>query len=312
MRRLLHALPYTACAVLGGGGVAFQASLMGDVAAERSALPTSTAMFLMGSFVLAATVLCTPRAREALLRLSLPAERRRIARRDLLNGLGGAATVIVQAVTVGPLGVAMFTLGMIGGQIGGGLTLDAIGATGRRIPVGPVRLLAGCLVLVAVTLGSANEVVAPSPAMLGLALGGGVVGAWVGAASSRVHRTIGSLPATALISFAVGATGLTVAAVALGEGTMVLSALFEPRLVPAAVLGIVAISVSTLLVVRLGVLGLAVCWTVGQLTTAVLLDVVHRGTFTWITVVSAALMLLALVLMTLRTPSSSLPGPTAT
>ncbi|WP_243230025.1 DMT family transporter [Microbacterium sp. CIAB417] len=303
MRRLLRALPYTACAVLGGSGVAFQAGLMGDVAAERSALPTSTAMFLIGTFVLAVAVLCTPRARVALLRLPATARRHRIAGRDLLNGLGGAATIIVQAVAVGPLGVAMFTLGMIGGQIGGGLALDAIGATGRRIPIGPVRLLSGALVLIAVALSSANGAEAPSPVMLGLAIGGGVVGAWVGAASSRVHRATGSLPAAALLNFAVGATGLIIATVALGEGAMVPSALLDLRLIPAAVLGIVAISVSTLLVVRLGVLGLAVCWTIGQLATAIALDALRPGTFSWLTVVSAALMLLALVLMTLRAPS---------
>jgi transporter family-2 protein len=310
VKRLLRALSYTACAVLGGSGVAFQASLMGDIAAERAALPTSTAMFVIGSLVLAATVVCIPRARHSTLGLPGLARRRQIALRDLLNGLGGAVTVVVQAVTVGPLGVAMFTLGMIGGQIGGGLALDAIGSAGRRIPVGPGRLLAGALVMGAVAVASASAIIAPSPLMLGLAIGGGVIGAWVGAASSRVHRATGSLPAAALVNFAVGATGLAIVTVVLGQGGATLSTLLEPRLLPAAMLGIVAIGVSTLLVVRLGVLGLAVCWTVGQLATAIILDVLRSGAFTWLTVVSASLMLLALLLMTLRAPSARQPKAT--
>lgn len=96
-----------------------------------------------------------------------------------MAGFIGACLVFTQSLTIPVIGVAVFTVAMVTGQVAGGMGVDRLGLTPAGVQrIGPRRLLGAVLALAAVLV-----VVWPQ---LGGALGGSGGGAdgWTGAAGA--------------------------------------------------------------------------------------------------------------------------------
>nr|WP_228046620.1 DMT family transporter [Saccharopolyspora sp. HNM0983] len=193
-----------------------------------------------------------------------------------LGGVCGGYLVFTQGMAAGALGVAMFTVAVVAGQVSTGLVVDRFGLG----PAGPQRVtptrlvgavLAVLAVLVAVSAqlgGSRASWLVLLPALAGVGLG------WQAAVNGRVKQTAGSAITAAALNFAVGTVALALAfAVELLVRGLPGPLPAEPWLYLGGFLGIFVIGGSVALVRLTGVLLLSLGMIAGQLIGAVLLDV---------------------------------------
>ncbi len=301
--RTLLALPV---AVAAGAALAAQARLNAELADRMDAAVAGPALSLAGGtailLVLAAVL---PRMRAGLGHIVDALRGGRLRGWQLAGGIGGAGLVISQGLTVGAIGVAVFTVGVVAGQTTSSLAVDraGIGPGGRR-PVTATRLAGAVLTLAAVLLATSGGL--GDPALLGLAaipLLAGIVIAWQQAVNARVNAAAGgggivdaALPAT-LVNFLVAILVLAVAA------AVEVLATGLPRVPPADLwlylggpLGIVFVVSAAALVGRTGVLLFTLATIGGQLLGALVLDLTvptAGGPPGWGTVAGTALAVLA-------------------
>lgn len=227
---------------------------------------------------------------------------------QLLGGLGGALYVASQGVTIAALGVALFTVCVVAGQTGNSLLVDRLGlAPGGVRPVTAARVLAALLTVVAVGVGVSDRWDQGSfrVAFVLLVAAAGAAAAFQQAFNAQVARVAESVPVSSLVNFVVGLLAL---AVLLLVGHLVtghaLPALPSPLsgswwLYLGGPMGF-AYTIGLALVVRtLGVLVFGLCAIAGQLTGAVVLDVVaptQGSAVTWQLLVAVALTFGAVVL----------------
>ena len=70
---------------------------------------------------------------------------------QLLGGVGGAWLVTTQGLVVGAVGVTVFTIGVVAGQVGGSLVVDRAGLSpAGHLPLTPPRVIAALVALCAV------------------------------------------------------------------------------------------------------------------------------------------------------------------
>jgi transporter family-2 protein len=222
-----------------------------------------------------------------ILSAALPAGRRGIARlitgmRDggipwwmLAGGAAGALTVVTQSVAVGIIGVSLFTVGYVGGQIVCGLALDRVGfGPGGAVAVTMPRIAGGALALAAVGISLAGGSLDRAPLwMLVLPLFAGIGVAWQQATNGRLRAKVGT-PLTATFVNFVGGTLILVVAMMIRLAIAGPPQPFpsDPWLYLGGTLGVVYIFMSAALVVYTGVLLLALGTVVGQLAAALVLD----------------------------------------
>lgn len=193
-----------------------------------------------------------------------------------LGGVCGGFLVFTQGMAAGALGVAMFTVAVVAGQVSTGLVVDRLGlgpagpqrVTPNRL-VGAVLAVGAVLVAVSAQLGGSQAGwLVILPALAGVGLG------WQAAVNGRVKQTAGSAVTAAALNFAVGTSALGLA--------FVLELLVrglpgplpsEPWLYLGGFLGVFVIGGSVALVRHTGVLLLSLGMISGQLMGAVLLDV---------------------------------------
>ena len=216
--------------------------------------------------------------------------------------------VASQGLTIGMLGVAVFTVAVVGGQIGSSLLMDRLGVgPGGRQPISTRRLAGAALAICAVGLAVSDRLAHPA----GLALAmlpfvAGIAAAWQQGINGRVGMTardggggtllVSTLPAT-LINFTTGTAGLAVVAGigVLNDGM--------PRPLPPQLwlylggpLGMAFIGTMVVLVRRIGVLLLGLGMVAGQLMASLLLDLFvpsGRHPLTALTVTGTVLTLVA-------------------
>lgn len=196
-----------------------------------------------------------------------------------LGGASGAFFVFTQGATVGPLGLAVYTVALIAGQIASSLAVDraGLGPSGAHA-VSPTRLAGAALALVAVVVAVADRfssphslVLATLPALAGLGI------AWQQAVTGRVRVAGGALLAT-FVNFLVGTTVLLAAlATAVGVRGAPAALPTEVWLYTGGCLGVVYIACAAAVVRLTGVLVLGLSMIAGQLTGAVLIDLVAPG-----------------------------------
>ncbi|WP_243791753.1 DMT family transporter [Saccharopolyspora gloriosae] len=192
-----------------------------------------------------------------------------------LGGIAGGFLVFGQGLSAAALGVALFTVAVVAGQVGSGLVVDRIGLG----PAGPQRVtsprvLGAVLAVIAVFVAVWDELTGSGvswlilvPALAGIGV------AWQQAVNGRVKQTAGSPASAAVINFGVGAAGLLlawlveVAARGLPSGLPA-----QPWLYLGGVLGIFVIGGAAALVHYTGVLVLSMGMVAGQLLGALLLD----------------------------------------
>ncbi|WP_373321678.1 DMT family transporter [Micromonospora okii] len=304
-------------ATASGVAVAVQSRINGELGVRLAdGIAAAVVSFGVGLLVLLVLVPATPGGRRGLAALRAALADGSLRPWQCLGGACGAILVATQGLTIGTLGVAVFTVAVVAGQSGSSLLVDraGIGPTGRQA-VTPNRLVGAVLTVLAVLLAVGDRLA--DPGTLGLALLPLVAGlgiAWQQAVNGRVRVAAGSALAATLVNFAVGTVALLAAfAVEVAvRGRPGGGFPAEPWLYLGGPIGIVFIAIAAAVVRFTGVLLLGLATIAGQVVGAVLLDLVlptaasHPGVTT---LLGAALTLVAVLIAALGPPPRRKAGP---
>lgn len=193
----------------------------------------------------------------------------------LFGGLAGAFFVVTQSATVALIGVALFTLGVVAGQVTSSVFFDWLGITpsGKISPTLP-RIIGSVLAIVSVLVAVWSELFSGGETVLIIfAVASGLVISWQTAANGFVAQESRSAVVATAINFIGGFIALTIVGL--------LIVLFEamptnwpanPLLYFGGLLGLVFIALAAVIVRTIGVLILAMATIAGQLFASVLLD----------------------------------------
>ena len=192
-----------------------------------------------------------------------------------LGGICGGYLVFTQSLTAHVLGVALFTITVVAGQVGSGLVVDRLGLG----PAGPQqvttpRLLGAGLAVVAVVIAvSAHLRNSDANWLVLLPMLAGIGLSWQAAVNGRVRHTAQSSVMASTLNFGIGTCALLLA-LAVEVSMRGFPAQFppEPWLYIGGFLGIFVIGGSVALVHYTGVLVLGLGMIAGQLVGAVMLD----------------------------------------
>jgi transporter family-2 protein len=196
----------------------------------------------------------------------------------LLGGVAGTTFLLTQSIVVPLVGVAVFSVGTVAGQTSGSLLVDRLGISASGVVhITANRMLASVLAVVAVGIAISDRLATASGAIAFAAFAflAGAVIAPQQAANGRVAVRAGNPFAGALVNFVGGAVLLSVAmVVALTALNLVVS---DPWGAPGwsylgGVLGLTVIAGAAWSVPILGVLVFSLLSVLGQLTGALLLD----------------------------------------
>jgi transporter family-2 protein len=193
-----------------------------------------------------------------------------------VGGVSGGYFVSMQGLTVARIGLAVFTVAVVAGQVGSGLLVDRAGlGPGGPRPVTTTRVVAAAIAVVAVVVAVADRV--GSPGALGLAALpalAGVAVAWQQAMNGHVQAAAGA-PTATLVNFTLGFVTLLVVYAAVGS-LRGLPAHWPAEwwLYTGGLLGIVFV-ISTVAVVRvIGVLLLGLGLIAGQVLASLAFDLI--------------------------------------
>jgi bacterial/archaeal transporter family-2 protein len=292
-----------ALALLAGAFLAVQSRINGELGTRlHDGVLAALISFGSGLLVLLAWVVASRRMRQGARRVAAAMRRRELRWHQLCGGASGAYLVTCQGLTISTIGVAVFTIAVVGGQTASGLLVDRLGVgPAGPTPVTATRLLAAAGAVVAVAIAVSDHLSAPQK--LGLAvlpLLAGFALSWQQAVNGRVAVAArGAMPAT-LVNFTAGTTVLVVVTAA----TLVMRGLprewpHEAWLYAGGMLGIPVIGLSVLVVRWVGVLLLGLASVAGQIVTALALDVVTPaagGPPSVTTVVGSALALIVVTI----------------
>ncbi|MFC7548230.1 DMT family transporter [Plantactinospora sp. GCM10030261] len=302
--------------VASGLAVAVQSRINGELGVRLDdGILAAVVSFGLGLLLLVFLVPVVPSARRGMAALRVTLRDGTLRPWHCLGGVCGAFLVAAQGLTVGVLGVAVFTVAVVAGQTSSGLAVDraGIGPTGRQ-PVSPGRLVGAALTVLAVLLAVGDRL--GNPRALGLAALPALAGvgiAWQQAVNGRVRVASGSAVAATAVNFAAG----TVALLAAGtvdvavRGWPTVGWPTEPWLYLGGPIGIVFIAVAAAVVRYIGVLLLGLATIAGQVGGALLIDLAvppQAGSPKPVTLVGAVLTLLAVGIAAIRPRA----GPTRT
>lgn len=171
--------------------------------------------FIVGLLILAVAVLLTPAARNGTRDLIAEVRSGHLPWWALTGGLCGAFFVLSQGIAAGVIGIALFTVGTVAGQIFGGLVIDQIGVgpNGRISPNAP-RVIGTVLVIAAVALSVIGDLsgIGPAVAMVLVPLISGALLAWQAAVNGLTRAVARSAIAAAFVNFVVGTVAICLAA----------------------------------------------------------------------------------------------------
>ena len=288
-----------------GALVALQSEINGRLAGElgngiRAGLTAAVISFGSGFLLLSTLALLEPRTRRGVGCIVTATGTGRLRWWQVIGGVAGAMVVASQGLTVGTIGVALFTVAVVAGQTSSSLLVDhaGLGPAGRQ-RISSVRVTGATLTLVAVCLavaerlGGADALGSAAIALAVLPLVAGCGAAYQQAVNGQVNAVGGPWAAT-WNNFLVG-TSLLILLLALS--------LTQPGdlhmppgtwwLYSGGLLGIAFISAAAALVQVRGVLVLGLCTVAGQVLGALGIDLVtDRAHVGALSVAGAALTLL--------------------
>jgi transporter family-2 protein len=260
--------------------IALQARVNGQLShVIGSSVEAAVVSFGSGFVLLCVLVLLMPKVRLALRGLPAKVRSGSLAWWACIGGLGGGFFVAVQSYAVPLVGVAVFSVAIVGGQTTSSLAVDRAGlGPAGRAHVTPNRVIAAVLAVVAVSVAVSDKVGASlgsgaTPAVL-LALLAGAAIAVQQAINGRVSVASGQPLVAAWVNFAVGTAALVIALlVGLAAGGQVSPLPAGPWwMYSGGAIGVVFIAVAAWVVRPLGVLVFALLSVSGQLAGALLLD----------------------------------------
>lgn len=272
----------TAVAVVVGALFAVQARINGELGALLDdGVTAALVSFGSGLAVLTTATLLSARMRAGLRGVVAALRAGRLRWWHLAGGVSGGFVVASQGITVATLGVAVFTIALVGGQASSGLLVDRIGlGPSGPHPVTWPRVAGALTAVLAVLITVSDRLSVPSALALALLpLVAGVGTSWQQAVIGQVGVAArGPLPA-ALVNFVGGTTVLTVATAVVwfARGAPV-SWPDDPWLYSGGLIGITFIAAAALVVRWIGVLQLVLSTVAGQVLGALLLDLVAPAT----------------------------------
>lgn len=262
--------------IFAGSLTAVQARVNGQLgSALTNGVLAALISFAVGFAVVAVIVALSRRSRAAVSRLVSSFTTRESPWWLLLGGSAGAFFVTTQSVTVGVIGVSLFMLGVVAGQVSASLVFDVIGVgPGGKVRASASRIVGAGLAVVAVALAVwANLGTLTHVWMVGLAVIGGVMIAWQAGVNGQLNRIAGSGIVAAFANFALGTLTLIVAA---ALSLLVLGSEVswpdQVWLYLGGPLGVIFIALSSYFVRLIGVLLIGLANIAGQLIGALLLD----------------------------------------
>lgn len=274
------ALPWIAAFAV-GLMVATQARINGQLAIEiGSGLDAAAISFWTGLFVVAVLLAATSSGRTGVRQLIRVVHERELAPWQMIGGFLGAYCVWAQSLAVPAIGVALFTVAVVAGQTSNSLVVDRLG-------IGPVgvlaitrnRLLAAAIGLVAVAIAVLPRLSGSTLTVWAL-VASVFVGALIAlqqAVNGRVARAAGNSWTATGLNFVLGALalGLAVTLVSmLGEPFPFADLPNVPWLYLGGPIGVALIAAAAWVVLMLGVLRFGLLSISGQLSGAVVLDLV--------------------------------------
>jgi bacterial/archaeal transporter family-2 protein len=296
-----------AVAAVGGVALAVQGRVNGQLGhVIHDGVFAALISFGVGTVLLAVAVAVTPSARAGLVRLRNSVRGGRLRPWQCLGGACGAVLVTAQGITIATLGVAVFTIAVVAGQVVASLAVDRAGlGPADPQPVTVPRAVGAALAVVAVVIAVSDHAAIETgglwwallPAIAGLGL------AWQAAVNGLVRVESDHIVVPTLVNFSVGIVALVLAALV----DLLVRGL--PGALPGVwwyyvggLLGIVAILTAVSAVRFTGVLLLGLSSVAGQLTGAVLLDVVvpTGGGLTAASVIGTAITMVAVGIAAVR------------
>ncbi|HEY0637129.1 MAG TPA: DMT family transporter [Pseudonocardiaceae bacterium] len=264
-------------ALVAGALLATQARINGQLGGELGdGVLAALVSFASGLLILVLLAVASPRLRAGLRAVRAAAVRRDLRWWQLIGGTSGAYLVACQGLTIGALGVAVFTVAVVAGQAVSGLVVDraGLGPAGPQA-ITPARVLTAVGALAGVLVAVSGRLSAPDAvALAALPLLAGVALSWQQAVNGRVGAAAGGpMPAT-LVNFAVGTAVLVVvSAVDLAVRGLPGGPPTTAWLYVGGSLGIPVVALGVVAVRRIGVLLMGMATVAGQITAALLLDV---------------------------------------
>jgi bacterial/archaeal transporter family-2 protein len=288
-----------------GGLTAIQSRINGQLSATLgNSLEAAVISFASGLVILGVIVAMVPAVRRGVARIPEAIGNGELAWWQVLGGILGGAFVAVQAAVVPLVGVAVFTVAVVAGQSSNSLLVDraGLGPAGRQA-ITPRRVVAAVLAVLAVALAVANRFIDGDVSVVAVVLAflAGVIIAVQQAINGRVARASRNPMSATVVNFIFGTVALSAALGIVGgfagQGVAPLPG-GPPWIYLGGVIGIVFIAIASWVVPIVGVLLFALLSIAGQLSGALLLDVVAptAGTeLVWNLFAGVALALVAVV-----------------
>lgn len=202
----------------------------------------------------------------------------------LLAGIGGAFYVSVQSISVPQIGVAIFTICLVGGQAASSLVVDKIGlsSNGKQHITWP-RVFTAVMTMVAVTVavypefGKSNFKIF----IIFLCIAVGVVGSFQFAMNSQINHVTNQPIVTTWLNFLVGSFFIAIAlGINIARGGSIGPLPHNLWVYIGGPCGLLFIAVAANVVKSMGVLNFVLFSVTGQLVGALLLDWLipaHKG-----------------------------------
>ena len=261
--------------------VATQARINGQLAVEiDSGLDAATISFVTGLFVVGILLGVTSSGRAGVRQLVRVVRTRELAPWQMIGGFLGAYFVWAQSLAVPAVGVALFTVAVVAGQTSNSLVIDRLGVGPIGVlAVTPSRLLAAGIGLTAVVVSVVPRLSDSTLAMWAIAasVAAGALIALQQAINGRVARASGNSWTATGLNFILGAFALTVAVVVvslLGQPFPFEALPTSPWLYLGGPIGVAFIAAAAWVVPMIGVLRFGLLSISGQLSGAVVWDVV--------------------------------------
>ncbi len=295
-------------AVASGGLVAVQSRINGELGARLDdGFVAAAVSFGSGFLILSIAMLLWSPGRAGLRRLVGGLRRREIPWWLVLGGTAGAFLVASQGLTAATLGVALFTVAIVGGQTVSALIIDrrGFGTMGPK-PLTAPRVLGTAVSLVAVVVAVSAQIRGDVPVWMLLlpVLAGAGIG-WQQAANGQVRERAQSALTATFINFLVGTTVLLAAS---GLRILIVGAPAspptEPWLYAGGAIGVIFIGAAAVVVRIIGVLLLGLASIAGQLVGSVVIDLIAPAPDHAVvasTLIGTALTLVGVALVTVPT-----------
>ncbi|WP_427870660.1 DMT family transporter [Leucobacter luti] len=258
---------------LAGVLVAAQSRINGGLSQELgNGFVAAAFSFSFGLVIMCVAMLVSRRGRDGIRSVLADVRSRKLPAWTLLGGAGGAFFVLCQGLVAPLTGLALFTVGIVAGQVLGGLVLDRVGlGPGGRMDPTPTRLIGTGLAVLAVVLSAGLGSGAGRATLLVLIpILVGVCVAGQSMVNGLVRASARSAITSTFVNFVVG-TGLLVviAGVSVWFDGWPTNWPANPLFYLGGAVGTVFIAIAAMLVRAAGVLLLSMSNVAGQLLAAV-------------------------------------------